>query len=95
MQKVLFLTLKKRWFDMIAAGEKLEEYRDLKPFFETRLKNRHYDVVIFQNGYSPTSSRLTVEYKGVKIKTGKEQWGAVKGKLYFALQLGSVISRTN
>lgn len=26
------LTLKKKWFDMIASGEKLEEYREIKPY---------------------------------------------------------------
>ncbi len=33
----LNLTLKKKWFDMIKSGEKLEEYRETKPFWATRL----------------------------------------------------------
>lgn len=33
----LNLTIKKRWFDMIKAGEKLEEYRELKKFWGVRL----------------------------------------------------------
>jgi hypothetical protein len=37
MAKVLHLTLKKKWFDMIASGEKKEEYREIKPFWATRL----------------------------------------------------------
>lgn len=35
--KVLHLTLKKQWFDMIASGEKLEEYREIKPYWVSRL----------------------------------------------------------
>jgi hypothetical protein len=35
--KVLHLTLKKKWFDMIASGEKKEEYREIKAFWSTRL----------------------------------------------------------
>lgn len=35
--KILFLTLKKEWFDMIASGEKLEEYREIKPYWVSRL----------------------------------------------------------
>lgn len=35
--KVLHLTLKKKWFDMIARGEKNEEYRELKDYWATRL----------------------------------------------------------
>ncbi len=35
--KTLKLTLKKKWFDMILSGEKKEEYRDVKPYFNSRL----------------------------------------------------------
>lgn len=35
--KVLHLTLKKKWFDMIASGEKKEEYREVKPYWISRL----------------------------------------------------------
>ena len=35
--KILHLTLKKEWFDMILSGEKLEEYRDIKDYWTTRL----------------------------------------------------------
>jgi hypothetical protein len=29
-KKILYLTLKKKWFDMILSGEKKEEYREIK-----------------------------------------------------------------
>lgn len=35
--KILHLTLKKKWFDMIASGEKKEEYREIKPYWISRL----------------------------------------------------------
>ena len=35
--KTLHLTLKKKWFDMIASGEKTEEYREVKPYWIQRL----------------------------------------------------------
>lgn len=35
--KILHLTLKKKWFDMIASGEKKEEYREWKPYWAVRL----------------------------------------------------------
>jgi len=38
--KTLHLTLKKKWFDMIASGEKTEEYRELKDYWAQRLFNR-------------------------------------------------------
>lgn len=34
--KILHLTLKKKWFDMIDSGEKTEEYREVKPFWSKR-----------------------------------------------------------
>lgn len=37
MSKVLHLTLKKKWFDMIASGEKKEEYRDFVMYWGKRL----------------------------------------------------------
>ena len=39
MQKprTLRLTIKKKWFDMIRSGEKTEEYREIKPYWFTRL----------------------------------------------------------
>lgn len=35
--KVLNLTLKKKWFDLILSGEKTEEYRDTKDYWAQRL----------------------------------------------------------
>lgn len=37
---VLHLTLKKKWFDMIASGNKTEEYRELKDYWSQRLMYR-------------------------------------------------------
>ena len=35
--KTLTLSLKKKWFDMIASGEKTEEYREITPYWQKRL----------------------------------------------------------
>ena len=35
--KILELPLKKEWYDMIECGEKSEEYREVKPYWEKRL----------------------------------------------------------
>lgn len=35
--KILDLVLKSKWYDMIASGEKREEYREIKPYWEKRL----------------------------------------------------------
>ena len=36
---MLILPIKKKWFDMILSGEKKEEYREIKPYYETRFSN--------------------------------------------------------
>ena len=48
----LILPIKKKWFDMILSGEKKEEYREIKPYYDTRfdrafrLKNLMYGEII-------------------------------------------------
>lgn len=46
--RILNLTLKKKWFDMILSGEKKEEYREIKLYWVTRLINfkdeTEYDI---------------------------------------------------
>lgn len=49
---ILHLTLKKKWFDLIKSGVKREEYREMKPYWHTRLLNKNYDAIRFRNGYS-------------------------------------------
>ena len=36
---MLVLPIKKKWFEMIASGEKKEEYREIKPYWVTRFNN--------------------------------------------------------
>ena len=34
---MLILPIKKKWFDMILSGEKKEEYREIKPYYDSRI----------------------------------------------------------
>ena len=49
--KILKLTLKKQWFDMILKGEKKEEYREVKEFWVRRLIEIHDEMefAVFQD----------------------------------------------
>ena len=94
--RVLRLTLKKKWFDMIASGEKHEEYREQGKWIDSRVNaNKEYDVVEFKNGYGPHVPCCLVKYLGYDWTTGNPAWGAVPGKLYKVIRLGRVISRHN
>tara|TARA_R110001632_G_scaffold224916_2_gene357627 strand:- start:11 stop:397 length:387 start_codon:yes stop_codon:yes gene_type:complete len=99
--RVLHLNLKKKWFMMIAKGVKTEEYREIKDYWIKRLKDmslqepfhafKDFDKIIFKNGYSKDAPTMIVEFKGIKIDKGFNEWGAEKGRLYFVIKLGKVL----
>ena len=64
-KKVLALTISKQWFDMILAGKKNEEYREIKPYWCSRLVNKKAESgeVLFDEfgGYCRVIGKL--EYK--------------------------------
>jgi hypothetical protein len=104
--KVLHLTLKRKWFDLIASGEKKEEYRDIKMYWATRLQNgfpstygidrsaspdwKEYDYIHFTDGYNRPRA-INVKFEGVQFGEGKPEWGAEQGKNYFVIKLGDII----
>lgn len=90
--RVLRLTLKRKWFDMIASGEKKHEYREPKPWIMSRIKGKTYDAVEFSNGYGATVPKMLVRYHGYHIGKGKAEWGAEAGKEYAVLRLGDILA---
>lgn len=97
MKKTLHLTLKKEWFDMIASGEKREEYRAIKSYWIRRIlgdKKGQHDKILFKNGYNSQSPQLLIEFKGATIRQGNPEWGAPNEKV-IVLTLGKIIKRTN
>jgi hypothetical protein len=85
---ILNLNLKRKWFDMILSGEKKEEYREIKPFWNRifssyiKIKGKYYhpiDVIIcFSNGYAKDRDAFYCSVNGMKVGYGKEKWGAKK-----------------
>ena len=64
-KKILTLTVSKQWFGMIVSGEKTEEYREIKPYWASRLVNQQAESgeVLFDEfgGYCRVIGKL--EYK--------------------------------
>ena len=81
---VLHLTLYRKWFDQIAAGQKVEEYRTVSPYWKARIEGRKYDEIRFRNGYHKNAPFMRVEYKGWKF-------GTVHGDQVYVLKLGTVL----
>ena len=99
--QILHLTLKKKWFDLIAAGEKKFEYREDKPYWQKRLLNdddtpKHFDIIRFKNGYGDVQT-MDVEYNSISF-TGPEWWLPSNGEVLtgdtIVIWLGKVLSIT-
>lgn len=70
---VLKIVIKGEWFDQIAAKKKKIEYRDVSPFWSSRLydkngKKRTYDMIEFINGYNTDARRLFTKFEGFQRK---------------------------
>jgi hypothetical protein len=70
-KKILHLTLLKKWFDLIASGNKTKEFRDIKPYWTKRLLGKNFDEIYFKNGYSTNAPFMRVQWKGMKNENGK------------------------
>ena len=87
---MLTLPIKKVWFDMIATGEKLEEYRDISDYYNSRFKNGKTKEIFLRNGYSRFSPTIKVSVK-ISQGFGKEIWGANLNKKYWILTILKII----
>lgn len=98
--EIMTLPIKKKWYDMILFGDKREEYREIKPFYQSRFRNylhlerssdeepwRKPEVIVrFRNGYNKDSPSFRARCT-VDIGEGKPEWGAEPGKRYFILHI--------
>lgn len=87
--KILHLTLKKKWFDMIAAGVKKEEYREIKPYWDVRL-SKSFDVVRFKHGYDKDAAVMDVRLIEITTGKGKPEWGGADDEVYI-IKLGEIL----
>lgn len=74
--KVLDLSLKHCWYDMIASGEKTEEYREIKPFYKKRLIKDikdHCNTVFTEKGVRLECERVIFfkHYDAVRFHRGQ------------------------
>jgi hypothetical protein len=106
--ETLPLTIKKKWFDEIIAGNKKEEYREVKSYWIKRLTNqnndgsvngksfyKHFRYVKFSNGYAKNAPSITLEFKGIEIKTIKHEFYNNEELDVFAIKLGSIVAFSN
>ena len=113
--KTLTLHLKKKWFDLIKAGIKKEEYRECSSYWINRFQKHcsefefiflgypgkygeqkkmisagglKYDTIEFAISYPKRTEKdkwLIFKNPKIRIGTGRTEWGAEPGKLYFVI----------
>jgi len=88
---MLTLPIKKKWFDMIKCGDKLEEYRARSPYYESRFsKYMGKEITVkFRNGYrsdSPAIVCLVVPF----LAPGRPEWGGKFDEVYWVLYIHNV-----
>lgn len=107
---MLVLPIKKKWFDMIVSGEKKEEYREIKPYYDRRFID-YLSIpcvidrttvhmanpkfdVIFRNGYKYNSPSVKCRCV-VSTGIGKKEWGATPGQQYYVLKILNILEVRN
>lgn len=78
--------------DLANPNRKHEDVYQCLSFFGARFKK--FDFNIMTLGYPKRDDKsriITTEHKGIEIKTGKPEWGAEPGKLYFVIKHGEIL----
>lgn len=92
---ILSLVLEGQWYDMIASGEKKEEYRDVKRFWRTRISNVIYKahnedepiVVAFSLGYKKQDMFFVADRILYADGSNHPEWGEPETP-HYVIKLG-------
>lgn len=95
--KCLLLHIKKQWYDMILSGEKKEEYRAFRTYYQRSFEglglyptDNCERYILFRNGYSSDSPQFVARC-GIGIGEGKPEWGAEEGEMYYILKIKEIL----
>lgn len=88
---ILPLVLKGKWYDMIASGEKKEEYRDAKPYWFKRIDkiliSPNMIVVAFSRGYKKQDMFFISDRIFLAEGSCHPEWGESE-TLHYVIKLG-------
>lgn len=89
---MLTLPIKRKWFDMIASGEKKEEYRDITHYYCQRFA-KYLGVpsfkIRFRAGYRSDSPLMECDVF-LSSGQGRQDWGAPANWIGFILKIQKV-----
>lgn len=108
---MLILPIKKKWFNMIASGEKKEEYREIKSYWTSRFIGKELDFgdLPYEFCRQTPNYIITVYFRNgykkdspiikckckLRIGQGKQEWGAVPGQQYYVLKILEILEVSN
>lgn len=85
MARTLHLNLKKHWFDLIANGEKKEEYRDITNYWTRRLigdwQNYQTNLPMYRGSYLMPWQTNTITFRNGYSKNAREfviEWKGIE-----------------
>ena len=84
---ILHLPLKKEWYEMIESGVKTEEYREIKPYWENRIRCQAYGVC---SPKAPCLRARTVGDCGIRYTHVKFSYGYTKRTMTFEIESISI-----
>ncbi len=53
--------------------------------FHTKQFQKNFDLLVLRNGYRADSPKITLKNPKIRVGTGRPEWGAEHGKLYFVI----------
>ena len=95
---MLTLPIKKQWYDMIVAGIKKEEYREICPYYAVRFRmngrcqatsRKELKTYRLRAGYRQDSPTCEITC-WIDVGRGIAEWGAVPGTEYYRLHIEDV-----
>lgn len=101
MNIILNLTIKRRWFDMIASGKKREEYRSVNRYVNTAWERIAHDelaayTIVLRNGYRMDSQALVVRVLSIDLcmmnLPEHPEWGEPNYP-HYAISFDEIVSR--
>ena len=98
---ILHLNLVTWAFDAVLSGNKKEEYREIKPYWDRifadgiKIKGKHYPagevVICFSNGYAKDRRQFKMRCTGLKVGKGNLKYGGDPDEEYYVLGLGEMV----
>jgi len=103
MSKILYITLHRKWFDLVASGEKTVEFRQATPYWRARLLDergnvKRFDEIHARNGYRSTDPLVVVQHLGGIVTDASAcdpRHGEELDGMTICLALGSVLRLEN